>query len=418
MSAYTPLAYSFTRKVVPDGMVYLDTRTDWNDVLAMKGAREVLEGVKYPGDDVRRSLYASWLRVLASCRWRDSFDHLMLECVVATPSASNPEAPLYADIFKLRDPIDRPFPNVLTPVLDLAKRPRLFSHTLELVEPLPSSPGFVDYVADLLRKSRDSRAALNEAGLIIGFYSLALATIVAKPAVDLQEFFRTRIKSALAAAVPTSFEGEVFCPRGRFLTELSRKAHSIGSQVKPYIVLLVLGQHCFHANAKDAAPSADMKFLEEGFLKGAKFGQLEIVELLYEAQEKTGIGAALLNRKLRAEESSGDPEVTVSSHRVEVFLEGAEEPTQRTKPWCRVANKHFFMYLEFEENLAYAMRLTALVAPDPGHQLWQRLQFAEVDPSQRAKARHWARNFKRAQGEEVLEEPAKFNPNRRRYDSF
>ncbi|XP_065310714.2 uncharacterized protein [Dermacentor albipictus] len=416
MSAYTPLAYSFAQMMGPGVMVYLDTRTDWNDVIAMKGAREVLEGVKYPGDDARRSLYASWLRVLASCRWRDSFDHLMLECVVATPSVSKPETPLYVDIFKARDPIDRPFPNVLTPVLDLAKRPRLFSRK-EPVEPLPSSPGLVDFLADLLRKSRTSRAALDEAGLIIGFYSLALATIVAKPASNLQDFFRIRMKSALSAAVPTSFEGEVFCPGGRFLAELSRKAHSIGSEVKPYIVLLVLGQHCFHANAMDAAPRADMKFLEEGFLKGAKFGQLKIVELLYEAQEKTGIGAALLNRKLRTEDSSCDPEVTVSSHRVEVFLEGDKELSQRTKPWCRAANKTFFMYLEFDENLAYAMRLTALVAPDPGHQLWQRPQFADVDPSERAKARLWATKFRRAQREADLEETAKSNRNRHRHDS-
>ncbi|KAH7940198.1 uncharacterized protein LOC119401388 [Rhipicephalus sanguineus] len=416
MSGLSGLTHSFARMMGTFCGVIWDTRTDWSDVLAMKGAREVLEGVKYPDDATRRSLYASWLRVLASDVWQDSFDHLMLECVAATPSPSNPEKPLYADIFKAHDPIDRHFPDVVTPVLNPEKRPRLFSGKRRAVEPLPSLPGFVDFVADLLRKSQDSRAALDEAGLIIGFCSLALATVVAKPA-DLREFLQTRLKSALAAAVPTSFEGDVHCPSERFLSQLTQKAHFITSQVKPFIVLLVLGQYCFHAGAKDAAPSADMKFLEQGFLEPAKFGQLAIVELLYKAEEETGIPAAVLNRKLCAEYFPRSPEVTITSQRVEAFLKGGEEPKQRTRPWCRAANRHFFMYLNLDMNLPYAIRLTAMVASDPDHQLWQRPEYARVPAYEKDRVQRWATNFKRDyRRERVVEESAKRDTNRGRHD--
>lgn len=270
MSRLSDLTHSFAHMMETCRGAIWDTRTDWSDVLAMKGARELLQDVKYPDDDTRRSLYASWLHVFASDLWQESFDHLMLECVVATPSPSNPEKPLYADIFKAHDPIDRPFADVGMPVLNPEMRPRLFSSSRGVVEPLPSLPGFAKFVADLLRKSRDSRAALNEAGLIIGFCSLALSTVVAKPA-DLREFLQTRVKSGLSATVPTSFEGDVHCPSESFLAQLIRRAHLMNSKVKPYIVLLVLGQYCFHVYAKDAQLGHELVLrLEAGGAGGAR----------------------------------------------------------------------------------------------------------------------------------------------------
>ncbi|KAL3183713.1 hypothetical protein MRX96_033796 [Rhipicephalus microplus] len=413
MSRLSDLTHSFAHMMETCRGAIWDTRTDWSDVLAMKGARELLQSVKYPDDDTRRSLYASWLHAFASDLWQESFDHLMLECVVATPSPSNPEKPLYADIFKAHDPIDRPFADVGTPVLNPEMRPPLFSSSRRVVEPLPSLPGFAKFVADLLRKSRDSRAALNEAGLIIGFCSLALSTVVAKPA-DLREFLQTRVKSGLSATVPTSFEGDVHCPSESFLVQLIRRAHLMNSKVKPYIVLLVLGQYCFHVYAKDAAPSADMKFLEQGFLEQAKFGQLAVVELLYQAQTETGIPAAVLNRMLRGECCQNIPEVIISCVRVEVFLKGQGEPMQLTRPWCRAANRQFFTYLSLDMNLSYALRLAALVAPEPDHKLWKRPEFAGVPGCVKEEVQRWAANFKRGFREEVVNESAKRDTNRSR----
>ncbi|KAH7934372.1 hypothetical protein HPB49_025199 [Dermacentor silvarum] len=371
----------------------MSNRKDWSDVVAMKGAREVLRRVMYPDDATRRSLYASWLRVVASSRWQESFDHLMLECVAATPSPTAPRKPLFASIYRVRDVMDLPFPGVSQPVLNLHKIPTLFARNLEDVEPLPSSPGFVDFLADLIRKSRSSRAALNEAGLIIGFYNLALAVVAAKPVREVQDFFRTRMKSALASSVPTSFEGDVLVPSGRFLTELARKTYSAEGEVKPYIVLLVLGQYAYHVNASEAQPSADVRFLEEGFLTPAKFGHLDIIHLLYVVQEKTALSAKVLNRILR---DSHSQEADLSSQRVREFLADADEPMQRTRPWCRTASVCFFLDLNLCDHVDYAMRLTAFVAPDPNDLLWQRPEFADVPAGRMKDARLWARNFKRA----------------------
>ncbi|KAK8787838.1 hypothetical protein V5799_022389 [Amblyomma americanum] len=374
---------------------FVNHRTDWCDIVAMKGAREVLKGVKYPDDATRRSLYASWLKVFASSEWHESFDSLLLECVAATPSPTTPKQPLFANIYKDRDrTIDRPYPNVLTPVLILDKIPNLFVRKHELVEPLPTSPGIVDYLADLIRKSCTSQEALDEAGLIIGFCSLALAAVSAKSVGDVQDFFRVRMKRALAVAVPTFYDGDgMFCPSRRFLTELARKTHSRAGVVKPFLVVLVLGQYAYHVNA-EAAPSADIRFLEEGFLKQVKFGRLEVVELLYGVQEKTGLSAAALNRILREDGSAQS--VVESSRYVDEFLEGATEPMQKTRPWCRTANVCFFLTLDLLDNLDYAMRLTAVLAPDPNHQLWQRPEFGDVLPSRMKEARFWARDFRHA----------------------
>ncbi|XP_049511780.1 uncharacterized protein LOC119464992 isoform X1 [Dermacentor silvarum] len=366
---------------------------DWSDVVAMKAAREILRRVSYPDEDTRRSLYASWLRVVASTRWQQLFDHLMLECVASTPSPSAPWKPLFASIYRVEDVIYLPLRGVIEPVLNPDKIPTLFAHKLEDVEPLPSSPGFVDFLADLIRKSRSSRAALNEAGLIIGFYSLALAVVAAKPVREVQDFFRTRMKMALAAAVPTSFDGDVLVPNGRFLTELARKTYSPEGEVKPYIVFLVLGQYAYHVNAAEAQPSADVRFLEEGFLTPAKFGHLDIIHLLYVVQEKTALSAKVLNRILR---DSHSQEVDLSSQRVREFLADADEPMQRTRPWCRTASVCFFLDLNLCDHVDYAMRLTAFVAPDPNDLLWKRPEFADVPAGRMKDARLWARNFKRA----------------------
>ncbi|XP_065310718.2 uncharacterized protein [Dermacentor albipictus] len=368
-------------------------REDWSDVIATKDAREILRRVSYPDDATRRSLYASWLRVVASTRWQESFDRLMLECVAATPSPTAPWKPLFASIYRVGDVIYLPSRGMKERLLNLDKMPKLFARNLEDVEPLPSSPGFVDFLADLIRKSRSSRAALNEAGLIIGFYSLALAVVAAKPVREVQDFFRTRLKRALAAAVPTSFDGDVFCPSGRFLTELARKTYSAEGKVKPYIVLLVLGQYAYHVDAAEAPPSADVRFLEEGFLTPAKYGHLHIIQLLYVVQEKTALSAKVLNRILRDGHSQ---EVRMSSQRVREFLADADKPMQRTRPWCRAASMRFFPHLSVCYHVDYAMRLTAFVAPDPDDPLWQRPEFADVSAARVKDARLWARNFKRA----------------------
>lgn len=140
--------------------------------------------------------------------------------------------------------------------------------------------------------------------------------------------------------------------------------------------------------------SADVRFLEEGFLKQAKFGYLEIVELLYGVQEKTGLSAASINEILRKDSSAES--VAESCRYVTEFLEGAAESMQNTRPWCRTANRCFFVTLELTNNLDYAMRLTALLAPDPNDQLWQREEFSEVSGLRMKEARFWARDFKRA----------------------
>ncbi|XP_077494937.1 uncharacterized protein LOC144105708 [Amblyomma americanum] len=364
-------------------------RSDWSDVVAVKGAREVLMGVQYPDDATRRSLYAAWLRVFASNRWHDSFDGLMLECVAATPSPTDPAKPLFADIFRVHDPVDRVPPRGA--VLNVAELPTIFERKKEEVEPLPSSPGFVNYLADLIRKSRSSRQALDEAGLIIGFYSLAMSVVVAKPVRDVQDFFRTRIKKALVAAVPTTFDGDMPCPSGRFLTALAHKGHR--GVVKPYIVLLVLGQYVYHINAEEGSLRADLRFLEEAFLTPAKFGNLEVVELLYKVQEQTGLTAAKLNSILR---ECDDETVSKTCGRVDVFIEGAERPTQRTRPWCRSSNYYFFADLDFDQNVDYAMRLMAFLAPDPNDHRWQRKELADASGPRTKQARLWARNFKRS----------------------
>ncbi|KAH6923740.1 hypothetical protein HPB50_005807 [Hyalomma asiaticum] len=371
----------------------LANRDDWSDILAMKGAREVLSGIRYPNDATRRSLYASWLKVFASNVWDKTFDHLMLECVAATPSPTAPWKPLFFSIYRVRDVMDLPLPDMPTPVLNVARIPKLFARKLDDFEPLPSSPGFVDYLADLIRKSSSSRAALTEAGLIIGFYSLALSVVVAKPVREVQDFFRTRMKRAMTTAVPTSFDGDAFCCSGRFLTELARKTFSDEGLVKPYLVLLVLAQYSYHVHANEAPPGADVNFLEEGFLTEAKFGQLKIIRLLYDVQEKTALSAKVLNRILG---DCGSQEVATSSQRVLEFLQDADEPMQKTRPWCRAASVCFFVHLDVGDHLDYVMRLTAFLAPDPNDLLWQCPEFADVPVQRMRDARVWARNFKRA----------------------
>ncbi|KAH6928138.1 hypothetical protein HPB50_012129 [Hyalomma asiaticum] len=188
------------------------------------------------------------------------------------------------------------------------------------------------------------------------------------------------MKRAMTTAVPTSFDGDAFCCSGRFLTELARKTFSDEGLVKPYLVLLVLSH-------------ADVNFLEEGFLTEAKFGQLKIIRLLHDVQEKTALSAKVLNHILG---DCGSQEVAMSSQRVQEFLQDADEPMQKTRPWCRAASVCFFVHLDVGDHLDYVMRLTAFLAPDPNDLLWQCLEFADVPGQRMRDARVWARNFKRA----------------------
>ncbi|KAK8781677.1 hypothetical protein V5799_016982 [Amblyomma americanum] len=361
---------------------------DWSDLMAVRAGREVLMGLKYPADETRRSLYASWLRVLASNQWHDSFDGLMLECLAATPSPTTPEQPLFANMYSVRHPADGPIPDILASVLNLGQLPDLFTDEREPVEPLPTSAGFVDYLADLIRKGGTSRAALDEAGLIIGFCSLALAVAASKPPKEVRAFFRHRLKRALVAAVPTSFNGDMFIPRNRFLCKLALKSVYDSGVIKPFFVLLVLGQYAYHLNA-EAAP----RFLEEGFLNKTKYGRLEVVRLLYAVQKQSGLDAKELNRLIRSYGALRS--IAQSSSVVAAFLDHAEEPMQKTRPWCLAPNPSACLDLDLCDHLDYAVRLTALLAPHPQHKLWRRPEFAGVSMSRIKESLLWARVFRR-----------------------
>lgn len=88
------------------------------------------------------------------------------------------------------------------------------------------------------------------------------------------------------------------------------------------------------------------------------------MKLLYDVQDKTGLSAASLNRILCEGHGNDDP-ISNSCLRVAGFLKGAEEPTQRTRPWSRASNYYHFADLDLDDNMEYAMRLTAILAPDP-----------------------------------------------------
>lgn len=136
-----------------------------------------------------------------------------------------------------------------------------------------------------------------------------------------------------------------------------------------------------------------MTFLEEGFLKPAKYGHLETIRLLNNVQEKTALSAKVLNCILR---DSGSREVALSSKCVQEYLEKADEPFQLTRPWCRAISISYFLHLNLFDHVDYAMRLTAFLAPDPNDLLWQRREFVDVSASRIKEARLWARNFKQA----------------------
>ncbi|KAK8789031.1 hypothetical protein V5799_021193 [Amblyomma americanum] len=360
--------------------------------MAVRAGREVLMGLKYPDAETRRALYASWLRVLASNQWHDSFDGLMLECLAATPSPTTPEQPLFSNMYSVRHPSDGPIPDILAPVLNLGQLPDLFTHEREPVEPLPTSAGFVDYLADLICKGGTSREALDEAGLIIGFCSLALAVAASKPPEEVRAFFRHRLKTALVAAVPTSFNVDMFIPEERFLRKLAFKSLTDSGVIKPYIVLLVLGQYAYHLNA-EAAPSADIKFLEEGFLNETKYGRLEVVQLQYAVQEQSGLDAKELNRLIRSHGALRS--VIESSSVFAAFLENAEDPMQKTRPWCLVANPRVCLDLDLSYHMDYAIRLNALLAPDPNHRFWHRPEFVGIREARIKESLDWARVFRR-----------------------
>ncbi|KAK8757441.1 hypothetical protein V5799_004928 [Amblyomma americanum] len=147
---------------------------------------------------------------------------------------------------------------------------------------------------------------------------------------------------------------------------------------------------------------ADLRFLEEAFLTPAKFGNLEVVELLCKVQQQTGLTAAKLNSILR---ECDDGTVSKTCGRVDVFIEGAERPTQRTRPWCRSSNYYFFADLDFDQNVDYAMRLMAFLAPDPNDHRWQRKELADASGPRTKQARLWARNFKRSLRKGKYDEP-------------
>ncbi|XP_077494936.1 uncharacterized protein LOC144105707 [Amblyomma americanum] len=362
---------------------------DWSDAVLIRAAQEVLMGVQYPDDAKRRSLYASWLRAFANSGWQRGFDKLMLNCVAATPSPTNPGKPLFADLFRVGCPVGRWQRRGL--LLNAARLPAMFACKAKNVEPLPENSAFFRFMADLVRKGGTNREALDEAGMIIGFCSLALAVVAAKPAKNVQQFFETQMKSALAAAVPTTFDGDIPWPGGRFMLELTRSAHSAHGVIKPYIVLLAVGQYIYHVKAMDAARSADMNFLMEAFLKPAKFGHLEVVELFSDVRDQTGLDTTQLCQIL-AEDSS----VSESSKRVSEFFACAGRSSHLSLPWCRAASSCFCPELALDKNIDYALRLMAFLAPDPGDRVWKKREFAAAGESRIREARLWAREFKRA----------------------
>ncbi|KAK8776096.1 hypothetical protein V5799_030557 [Amblyomma americanum] len=346
-------------------------------------------GLKYPDDEARRSLYATWLRVVGSNEWHDSFDRLMLECVAATPSPTTPEKPLFSNMYTVRHPNDGPIPDIWAPVLNIDRVHDLFAREREPVEPLPTSPGLVDYLAELIRASVTSRAALDEAGLIIGFCSLAMAVVVTRPLMEVRDFFSRRFKNALLAVVPTSFNGDMIIPTDQFLCEIS-KCRANRSLIRPFLVYLVLGQYAYHTNV-EACPSGDINFLKEGFLNRSKYSYLGVIELLHALQEKAGIGAKELNLLIQSRHRTLP--ALQSSIAVAHFLEIAEGPM--TTPWCRGLSTDIYPPLDVLFHLDYAAKLTALLAPDRNHELWQRREFAWLSPSKVKEALRWAERFRR-----------------------
>ncbi|XP_075557249.1 uncharacterized protein LOC142589626 [Dermacentor variabilis] len=69
----------------------------WTDELLKRQARELT--FHFPDDTTRRYLYESWIKYFGgeACVGA-SLDRLVLNCIVATPSPSNPAVPLFVDI--------------------------------------------------------------------------------------------------------------------------------------------------------------------------------------------------------------------------------------------------------------------------------------------------------------------------------
>ncbi|XP_077494038.1 uncharacterized protein LOC144104743 [Amblyomma americanum] len=384
------LFFEVDNEIAPGRRQQCAFHCDWSDLVLIRAAREVLMGAQYPDDATRRLLYASWLRAFADSGWLLGFDQLMLNCVAATPSLTNPGKPLFADLFRVDCPVGRCQPRGLK-VLNAAKLPAMFACKVKNVEPLPENSAFFRFMADLIRKGSTNREALDEAGMIIGFCSLALAIVAAKPAKNVQHFFETQMRSALTVAVPTTFDGDIPWPGGRFMPELTRSAHSAHGVIKPYIVLLAVGQYIYHVKEMEAARSADVNFLMEAFLKPAKFGHLEIVELFSDVRDQTGLDTTQLCQIL-AEDSS----VSESSKRVSEFFACAGRSSHLSLPWCRAASSCFCPELALNKNIDYALRLMAFLAPDPGDRVWKKQEFAAAGESRIREARLWAREFKRA----------------------
>ncbi|KAK8782901.1 hypothetical protein V5799_015758 [Amblyomma americanum] len=75
---------------------------DWTDDIAVTLGSDVLRRcIGYPVERVRQRLYKTWLARFAAQEWPDTFDQDLLECVVATPSPSDPTKPLFGDLFLL-----------------------------------------------------------------------------------------------------------------------------------------------------------------------------------------------------------------------------------------------------------------------------------------------------------------------------
>ncbi|KAK8781878.1 hypothetical protein V5799_016783 [Amblyomma americanum] len=192
-----------------------DNYGDWTDDIAVTLGSDVLRRcIGYPVERVRQRLYKTWLARFAAQEWPDTFDQDLLECVVATPSPSDPTKPLFGDLFRLAAVSPRPERTFL----DTSTLSPLFKRPAVLDADFKTAKGLVAYLDGLLYV--DDRKALHEAGLIIGFLSLLLSSVTAVSVNRLMGIFRDLEKIGLATVLPTSFSGEFPCPTSANLENL------------------------------------------------------------------------------------------------------------------------------------------------------------------------------------------------------
>ncbi|KAK8782905.1 hypothetical protein V5799_015756 [Amblyomma americanum] len=276
-----------------------DNYGDWTDDIAVTLGSDVLRRcIGYPVERVRQRLYKTWLARFAAQEWPDTFDQDLLECVVATPSRSDPTKPLFGDLFLLA--AVSPCPEGT--FLDTSTVSPLFKRPAVLDADFKTAKGLVAYLDGLL--SVDDRKSLHEAGLIIGFLSLLLSSVSAVSVNRLMGIFRDLEKFGLATVLPTSFSGEFPCPTSANLENLRNRCGWGQSALRPYIPALAVAQCTLYMRAIDEAPREDVLFLERSFMVRTKYSGLDCVDLLEMFAKRTRFPMDYLNRMLGGKASA------------------------------------------------------------------------------------------------------------------